>query len=284
MRALIIVSLLGACGKGKDNAGPPPASSGSGSSAAPTVKPAAKPAEPAPVVPAIKLPGDVSADKPLSVVEADAIAKAWPADKELTFIGYPAFFIGDSGQLNMGLKLAAEAAQKDSKALAYCTSMAPSEKDKKVDNATPLTIKGRFTGRWDKQLVAFKDCVITASGTAAKPDAVLGGPQPVGVDKLAAGYLGWFGKEISVTGYLGNQTISRKLPKDGGAIIDVRLDLMVEAGKFARKVGCHLPLVEPEGALKESLEKNKAKLTVKGTIKDFVFGELQLDPCTAITN
>lgn len=72
-------------------------------------------------------------------------------------------------------------------------------------------------------------------------------------------------------------TISRG-PAD--KIIDVRVDLLTAIGDHHGKVGCHLPLVEPDAAQEALMEQHRSALTVRGVLKDGLYRGAQLEPCT----
>ncbi len=288
--ALVLVAAAG-CGKAKpkiaendkDHAAP-----GSGSTAATvatvaTVAPTPLPPPPPQPTPPLVLPADVDASKPLSVAELDHIVKQWPDKGEFTFVGFPAFFMGSDDTLRTGLDLAAQPEVKNDQALVRC-DLAASEAGKKVDNKTAITVKGKLYGIWSGKppTMWFEDCVVIAQPGSAQADAqpVPGGTAAVAIDRLAGAYMGWQGKELSVTGAYFGSTISRG---KGDKIIDVRIDLLTAIGSYEGKVGCHLPLVEPNAALNAVMEKNRSALTVRGTLKDGLYRGAQLDPCTVVS-
>ena len=229
------------------------------------------------------LPADVDAAKPLSVAVFDRIVKQWPDKGECTFVGFPAFFMGNDDTLRTSLDLAAQPEVKNDQALVRC-DLAASEAGKKVDNKTAITVKGKLYGIWSgtPETMWFEDCVVVAQPGAAQADAqpVPGGTAAVAIDRLVAAYLGWKGKEVSVTGAYYGSTISRG---KGDKIIDVRIDLLTAIGSYEGKVGCHLPLVEPDPALNALMEKNRPALTVRGTLKEGLYRGAQLDPCAVVS-
>ncbi len=285
---LVVVGVSAGCGKKKEKSPPtaPAAKNGSAAVAPPPTGSAGSaavtppPVTPVPVPPkTATLPNDVAADKPLSVEELNRLLKQWPKDAEYTFVAYPAFFIGDADTLRTSLKLAATPSTKDEKAIVTC-DLAESEKGKKVDNKTLVTMRGKLYGRFGakRELMKFDQCVVVAQGTPAKTDAApLPGSEPVAAEKLVAAYMGWWGKEVTVTGAYGSITTSKDKAK---TIIDVRVDLLTKIGNFKPSVGCHLPEVEPDPALLATMDRNRPALTVRGTISDLAFDAPQLEPCS----
>lgn len=283
---LIVASQSAGCGKKREKS--PTVTSGvksgsaagSGSSGTGSAAVAPPPVAPPPKATAtVTLPSDVAADKALSVEDLNRLLKQWPKDAEYTFVAYPAFFFGDDDTLRTSLKFAATPSTKDDKAIAAC-DLAESEKGKKVDNKTLVTMRGKLYGRFGakRELMQFNQCVVVAQGAAAKPDALpLPGTEPVAVDKLVAAYMGWWGKEVTVTGAYGSITTSQDKAKK---IIDVRVDLLTKIGQFTPSVGCHLPEVQPDPALLATMDRNRPALTVRGTISDLVFDAPQLEPCS----
>ncbi|HTM22018.1 MAG TPA: hypothetical protein VL172_15960, partial [Kofleriaceae bacterium] len=182
---VMAVCALTGCGKKKENGddqgkeGPAPT--------VPAVPPppaAADAAAAAPPAPKVVMPSDVSADKPLSVAELDAIMKQWKDGTEVAVTGYATFFIGEDGELGTSIKLAAQPGQKEDKAILEC-DLVDAAKGKKVDNKTLLTFTGKVAGRWGNnwELMLLKDCALADKApAAAKP-----------VADLVAAYMGWFG-------------------------------------------------------------------------------------------
>jgi len=85
-----------------------------------------------------------------------------------------------------------------------------------------------------------------------------------------------------VIGHANTVTVSRRLPKDGGAVIDVRLDMVKEIGDFKTVVGCHL--ASPPGPELDALKtKLGGSFVVRGTLKEITFGNPQLNPCTIVS-
>lgn len=282
--ALVLLA-ASACGKGKakakDNAGSSAAGSGSGSAIAAPIDAAPAPPPPPPL-PAFVMPDDVTADKTLSVADVAKIVQQWPDKGEYTFVGFPALFMGDHETLRTSIDLAAQSELKSDKALVQC-DLAASEAGKKVDNKTAITVKGKLAGVFaGSTKMWFTDCVVVASPGSALVDALPtpGGKDAVAIDRMVGAYMGWTGKEVTVTGAYFGSTISR-----GAAdkVIDVRIDLLREIGNYDGKVGCHLPLVEPDAALNARLEKNRSALTVRGTLKEGLARGAQLDPCTVVS-
>lgn len=285
-----VVVLMAACGKGKgkdeDEGKDKPAQPAAAGSAAVAPTPTPPPTPPPPPRPTVVMPADVPADRPLSVAELDRIVQQFPEKGSFTFVGYPAFFLGDSEDLRTTIDLAATAEQKSDAALVTC-GLATSEAGKHVDNKTPVTVKGTLRGVWTgkHEMMWFEECTVLGQGTAAKPEALplVGSAEPVAVDKLSAAYMGWKGKEVTVTGTYFGTTISRRTEAQGGAIIDVRLDLLTATGEMTPQVGCHLPLEQPSAELDARLEKHRAALTVRGTLEEGLARGAQLDPCTVVS-
>lgn len=273
--ALVLLVASG-CGKGKDKAKGTAGGSAAGSGSA------TAPVDPKPPKPSMVMPADVTADKPLSVAELDRIVKQWPDKGELTFVGFPALVMGNDETLRTSLELAAQSEVKNDKALVRC-DLAASEAGKKVDNKTAITVKGKLAGVFAGSTeMWFTDCVVVASPGSALVDALplAGGKDAVAIDRMVAAYLGWTGKELTVTGVYSGSTISRGA---GDKIIDVRIDLLKAIGDYEGKVGCHLPLVEPDPALTALMEKNRSALTVRGTLKEGLARGAQLDPCMVVS-
>ncbi len=280
--ATFVIAGLAGCGKkdkddDKKAPAPAPDPTLAPQTANPAKDPVAPPAKPPePPKAAFVDPASIPADKVFTVEELNATLAAFKPDTEVTVTGYATFFIGEEDTLRMAVTLVGEPGQKqDNKKDTRC-DVVDADKDKKVDNKTLLTFRGKVGGRYGMDATSplwLKECTLVSQGKGTAD-----------VHIFTAAYNGWFGgRELQVAGYYFGQTVSKKLPKDGGAIIDVRVDLLRKGGDFDMKVGCHLPLVEPAKELVATMEKHREALTVKGKLDEFAFGEPQLEPCTIVS-
>jgi hypothetical protein len=286
MRTILVVSLAAALGCGPKDPGPTTSKTDAGAVTKAPVTSAAPISAPASAPPAAKVisPDMVPGDKPISVADLDAIVKQWADGTEVTVAGYPTFFIGTEEAFRNVAEMAAAPGKATDDHVVRCELAIP-DPTTKVKNTAPVVMKGTLAGTWPSKgrtVVSLTKCTVVSVDKpfdAAAP-AIPGAATPIPVDKLHQAITGWIGKDLQVSGYYMGITTSKS--KDG-KIIDVRIDLLSESGKFEPKVGCHLAKAEPDAATNARLEKNRANLTVKGKLKDVVFGSAQLDPCELVS-
>lgn len=275
------VALAGAGSACQKNEAAPPAQAATAASPAAPAPVAAPAAASRPAAPGIVIPEDVSADKPIAAAKLRAAIAAW-YKKPVTVVGYATFKEGDSGTLSWVVSLASAPGSGQQKAVVDCQVMAP-DRSKQVDNKTPLTLKGTVTAPRSER-VTLEDCTVVAQGQLAKPDSLAapGSPEPVSVDKLAAAYAGWFGKEVTAFGK-GNGVTS-STDKDG-KVTDVRVDvdLVDPEGRYKNQLGCHVASLDLVANIKPIMDRTPDSFTVRGKIARFNDERPQLEPCVVVS-
>lgn len=221
------------------------------------------------------MPDDVTADKAIAASDLKATLMQW-VDREITATGYATFSSGTEGDLGSGVEIAAQPGSASEKSLLRC-SFGPANKVKHADNKTMLTFKGTVDGVLGKDML-IHDCAILETPIA-------GGDAPIAVEKLVPAYMGWYGKEVTLTGLGNGATSSTSKIKGVETVTDLRVDIdKVDAdGRYVNQAGCHLNPPKLDPGFSELTKRLGPAFTVRGTIKSIYKGRADLEPCVIVS-